>query len=327
MPDFSEDFYNRSLLEVQKKYEEKPTNRLLKQKLYYFEKLNWPKESITDLNLLLEKNGLDESLVRLFLQYYLNNDRYAELTEVLDKWEFYNGLDEELSQYRVLSNFKANGSEGTRDLILDYVKKFKSVQSYEFAVGRAEALRDTVLLKSFLEDLSSLDPYNSLILKTYIPILLKEQHYNKCYGLLTLENNKPSSESDLFLAKALYGMDSLNRAKSLLAHHKNEKSYLQLSNWYRLEKTYDSSIFYLDKVIVNDSSRSLLLTKAEILDERGWFNSSFSVFNILIERDSLDTIATNKAAIVARKIAYLRNLREAKRDIPIPQILPKKLVE
>lgn len=327
-PTITGDFYAKALKQIEAEYKEKPSERLLRQKLYYFEKLNWPKESIDDLNIFLEKNGLDEMIVDLFLQYYLNNEEYSALTQMLDKWEFYHGLNEELSQYRVLANYRANGLKGAKELIKSYSQKFRSKTSFEFVVDQTLEIGDTLLLKSFLEELFSLDPSNDRIQKAYVPILLHEEDYKGAYQkLITVKSKVKNENKDYLMSLTLYGLDSVQQAKNRLKNYDEKRSRLQLSEWFRTERRFDSAIYFLDKIILKDSSRNLLLTKGEILEERGWFSSSYTIFNHLIASDTTDSIAINKAAIVARKIAYLRNLKEAERQIPIPELTPKRIVE
>lgn len=328
IPNVSNEFYQSALDEVKKKYSEKPTDRLLRQKLYYYEKLKWPKESIYDLNIFLEKNGLDQNLVKLFLQYYLNNEEYAELSQLLDKWEFYNGLDEELSQYRVLSHYKSQGSDGTSGLLMNYIKKFNSLDSYKFAIDQAIILNDTSLLSIFFPELSKLSPRDRRLITTYCPILFKKGKLEESYDILTRYRRSGNDYlSDLLLAKILYQFDSMNTAKKILSKYNFVESNMILSDWYKKEKVYDSAVFYLDQALLIDSARHLLLAKGDLLGERGWYNSSYRMFNYLIQKDSMDSIAVSKASIVARKIAYLRDLKESKEDIPIPEILPKRIIE
>ncbi len=327
LPEVSADFYWNSLRKVQKAYEDKPSDQLLRQKLYYYEKLNWPKESIVDLNLFLEKHGLDPKIVRLFLQYYLNNDQYSELIALLDKWEFYNGLDEELAQYRVLSNFRAKGLDGTKELILDYVQKFRSPDSYEFAIRQSAQIKDTTLMNTYLSELYSTDPSNPLISKYYVPFLLAENKVNEAYDILISEKNKLDDNQLKLFARTLYQLDSVNKAKKMLVEVGDKEANLLLSKWYADESKYDSSTLYLDAILVSDSSREILLTKADLQLERGWLNSSNQIYESLIKRDSTDSIAIEKAAFVARKIAYLRSLKEEEKKIPILEITPKKITE
>jgi hypothetical protein len=327
LPVVSPDYYWKSLRKVNKAYQEKPSDQLLQQKLYYYEKLNWPEESINDLNTFLEKNGLDPKIVRLFLQYYLNNDQYTELIALLDKWEFYNGLDEELAQYRVLSNYRAKGLDGTKELILDYIDKFRSPESFEFAVKQSVQIKDTLLMKECLSELFNTDPSNFLITKYYVPILLKGGNTVKAYAILKSQGSEASEEEALLMARALYQMDSIGIAKNMLSEYTSIEMQLQLASWYRKEGQYDSAIYYLDLVLATDSSRHLLLTKADVFQERGWLISSNLVYDVLIKRDSTDSIAVQKSAFVERKIAYLRSLKEEEKKIPILEITPKRLIE
>lgn len=328
MPKVSSQFYEKALEDVKEKYADKPTDRLLRQKLYYYGKLNWPKESIDDLNKLLEKQGLDSKLVDLFLQYYLSNEQYGELSDMLDKWEFYNGLNEERSRYRVLANYYANGKEGAAKLILDYIKKFNSTSSYEFAVDQAISLGDTALLKVLFPGLRELSPQNNRLSRVYAPILFEEGQYAHSYEVLIQSGHKGNEyQVDLYLGKNLYELDSVKQAKKLISKYDKLETDLILARWYRKENSYDSSILFIDHALTKDSSRAILIMKAEVLDERGWFNSSYALFNYLIQKDTSDAIAIAKAAIVARKIAYLRNLREAETGPSEPEVLPKRTIE
>ncbi|MEO9474501.1 MAG: hypothetical protein ABJG41_03175 [Cyclobacteriaceae bacterium] len=326
-PNISDEFYHNALKEVAVKYAEKPTDRLLRQKLYYYEQLNWPEEAIEDLNIFLEKNGLDRKIVNLFLQYYLSNEKYKDLIELLDKWEFYHGLDEDLAQYRVLSNYRANGETGTSELIADYLTKFKSEESLEFAIQLSESIGDSAAMENYSQDLFNVNPDNALLQKSFVPYLIERSDFLLAYDMLIKSKRSTQFEPNFLLALALHGMDSIDRSIALLKNYERREANLQLSKWYREEKLYDSAIYYLDKSIAQDSSRDLLITKAEILDERGWFNSSYSLFYFLVTQDSTDSIVADKAAIVARKIAYLRNLKEAERQIAVPELKPKKITQ
>ena len=327
LPEVSDDFYQKSLKLVQEQYTQSPTDQLLRQKLYYYEKLGWPKEALPDLNIYLEKHGLNRQSVSLFAQYYLQNDQYGQLITLIDKWEYYHGLDEELAQFRISSNIQAKGEEGTTELIEAYLDKFNSTESYVFAIRESFQFKDTTLQNKLLYRLSDLAPQHPLIAQHHIPNLVKEGSYLDAHALLSSHPNQESQELNLLKAQVLYALDSTRKAKILLRGSSDMESIRQLAYWFRNEQQLDSAIVYIDKLLVQDSSRANILLKAVVLDERGWFNTSLDYFNVLLKRDPSDTIAIEKAQIVERKIAYLRNLKEKAVQAPVLELEPKKIIE
>ena len=327
LPDLSEDFYQTSLKVVQQQYNKTPTDILLRQKLYYYGKLDWPEEAIIDLNIYLEQHGLNRKTVSLFSEYYLMNDQYGDLIALIDKWEYYHGLDEELSQFRIWANIQAKGKVGTRALIEDYLCKFNSVDSYEFAIRESLNLEDSLLQYDLLLQFAEIAPTHILVAEHYVPTLIAEGRYSEAIAILDKHQGRRNLNMEMMRATVLYALNRVGEAKSVIRRHSNPQAMWQMSLWMKQEKSLDSAIIYIDRALSQDSSRSNVLLKAEILDERGWFYSSLDHLEILLRRDSTDTIALEKAQNVERKIAYLRNLKEKARQAPVLELEPKRIIE
>ncbi len=328
MPTVNTDFYQRALAELKSVYDEKPSDKTLRQILFYCEKLDWPESSITYLDVYLEKYGLNKQSVAMFLQYYLSNEKHSDLVSLLDRWEFYHGLDEELAQYRIKSSIKGVDKLSAIGLIREYVDQFKSKDSYEFAAMQSIEIKDSVGQMRYFQQLVNLDPGNRLAERLYVPQLIQQGYFNKAYEILTAGDEQPEGfERTLLLARALHGMDSVEQAIDLIKPYDQSESLVQLADWYREIGRYDSAINCVNAILLEDSSRNVVFLKADIQEERGWLSSSYALFNTLVSRDTTDSIASQRAQIVARKIAYLRRLREEQERMPIPELQPKKLVE
>jgi tetratricopeptide (TPR) repeat protein len=327
VPVVSQQFYRDALVSVSLQYQENPTDDLLRQKLFYFEKLGWPKDAIIDLNEFMQKHGLDRNSVILFSKYYMSNDMYVELIALLDKWERFHGLDEEFSQFRIVSKIKANGNLGTKELMENYLSKFNSVKSYEFLVRQSLLLEDSTLQYDLLSKLSDIAPENQLVGMYLVPNLIEQGDFVQALIILNENSDRTDFTFLAMRAKVLYHLDSTEQAKSILRAFSQPKASTTLAQWFYQEKNYDSAIFYVNKSIQSDSSRINFLLKGDIYERKDAFELALNEYYYLLKVDSTDNIAREKASNVERKIAYLRNLKEKARKAPVLELKPKKVIK
>ncbi len=321
--DSTENVYWEAFQEVEKAYEKEPSDQLVRQKLYYLEKLGWPPISIDALNQARERLGQDKELVNKYVQYYEKNEQYAPLMELLDSWGKLNNLDAEMMESNIRAHMILSQREKTIELLNDYIYEYKEAENEAFVARNFLKMGDTLMSIYHYSKLQKIDPKHKDLITHYVPLLLKIKQPGRAKSILTMSVQSDTTfQTRAMLAKSLYQMGERKRAKGILLSHNEKAALEQLTRWYWEEKHWDSTMLFVDKLIQVDSSREALFMKASIYEERGALIASLQLLNLLIELDSTDNLAREMAQDVSRKIAYLREIEE-RRKTPIPELSPK----
>ncbi|XOV95178.1 MAG: tetratricopeptide repeat protein [Bacteroidota bacterium] len=325
--DSASNVYLDAYEEVERAYDNEPSTQLLNQKLYYLEKLGWPPMSITALNEAKQQLGLDEELVRKYILYYEKNEQYAPLMELLGTWGKLHDLDEGMQESNIRAHMLLSQREKTVELLKDYIYEYGKSDNEAFVANKYLKLGDTLMSIYHFSRLQKKDPGHEDLVNQYVPLLLKIRQPARARVILTKAAQIDTTfQTRFMLSKSLYQMGETKSAKGLLIRQNNAKALEQLTRWYWQEERWDSTMFYVDKLIQVDSSQQALFMKASIYDERGVLNPALQILNILIERDSTDNLAMEMAQDVSRKIAYLREIKE-RRSTPIPELSPKTSIK
>ena len=321
--DSANNIYWDAYEEVEKAYEKEPSDQLINQKLYYLEKMGWPPMSIDALNQARERLGLDQDLVKKYMLYYEKNEQYAPLMELLGAWGKLNKLDAEMMESNIRAHMLLAQKEKTIELLHDYIYENKKPENEAFVAGKFLKLGDTLMSIYHYSKLQKMDPSHQDLISQYVPLLLRINQPGRARSILTESARSDTTfHTRLMLAKSLYQLGERRSAKGILREYNRKEALDQVTRWYWQEEVWDSTMFFVNKLIQVDSSREALFMKASIYEERGALNSSLQLLNLLIELDSTDNLAREMAQDVSRKIAYLRELEE-RRKTPIPELSPK----
>ncbi|MEQ8338812.1 MAG: hypothetical protein RIA62_15745 [Cyclobacteriaceae bacterium] len=309
--------------EVEKAYDNEPSDQLINQKLYYLEKMGWPPMAIEALNQARKRLGLDAGLVRKYILYYEKNQQYAPMMELLDSWGKLNKLDEEMMEANIRAHMLLAQKEETIELLNDYIYDYNQPDNEAFVASKFLKLGDTLMSVYHYSKLQKMDPTHHDLVSLYVPILLKIKQPERARNILTASARSDTTfHTRLMLAKSLYQLGERRQAKGILFSYDKKEALDQMTRWYWQEELWDSTMFFVNKLIQVDSSREALFMKASIYEERGALNSSLQLLNLLVALDSTDNLAREMAQDVSRKIAYLREL-EQRRKTPVPELSPK----
>lgn len=321
------DFYMNAYKEVEKAYKDEPSDQLLRQKLYYLEKLNWPPMAISTLEQAQRRFGFNQELIEKFILYYEKNEQYAELMELLGTWGKIHKLGPEMLESNIRAHMILSQRERSIELLNEYIYKYNDARNEAFVATQFLKLGDTLMSIYHFSKLHKKDPTHYALVKQYVPLLLRIGQPKRARGILTVSAKSDTTFlTQLMLSKSLYQMGEKRNAKGMLMNKWNAEALEQLTRWYWDEQQWDSTMFYVNKLIQIDSSRNSLFMKASIYEERGALNSALQLFNFLVETDSTDYLAKERVQDVSRKIAYLREL-ESRRKTPIPELTPKTSVD
>jgi len=149
-----------------------------------------------------------------------------------------------------------------------------------------------------------------------VQFLLKEKNYTESIYIIYSQLIKTPTDTTLLfdLAISLYGIRQINLAKKVIKKIGGKKVNQQLVNWYRSEGNWDSTLVYVDRLLIqNPNDPTLLLAKAEVLESKQWITRSLPYYEQVLLLNPLDSVMEQRVKIVRRKVASLRQIKEQKR--------------
>lgn len=328
-PTAQPDYYIRLLKEVNSQVDKNPKDEdLIYRKLYIGQKLRWPEDVSDEISHLIKKRSFDFELYHYATDFYQSTHHYEKLLGVLDKWNESYPVSLNDIRLRIIAFNGLKREMEARNLLWQLLQKSDNPEHLAFIGSEYIAMEDTARAAYAFSLLARQDPQHSVLLNVYVPLLISQGYPERARDLLLAQGDESETfEKRFFLAKALFQIGEEQKAIDLMRESDNTVGDLQIASWYRDLKDWDSAIFYIDKVLQQDSTREAYFVKATILEDRGWLNSAYSMFSTLVSLDSADSISQNRVEIVGRKIAYLRKLREAEKRIPVLEIPSLKSTE
>ena len=287
--------------------------RLLRQELYYCEQLGWPKPCDETLLRAKRRWGFSEKLIDQMVAYHLKHTNYMELEAILK------GAVETRPRLEAKIRIKVLKNEDASGLITRYLDHHTDKEATLFALNQYLETSDTLSAVSQFETLRAYDQ-NHELLRSYYPILMERKKYAESIYIINNQLVKLKKDTALLfdLAISLYGIKQADSARNVIKKIGGSKANQQLVHWYRSEKKWDSTLFYLDKLIIQTpNDPTLLLAKAEVLESKQWITRSLPYYEQVLLLNPLDSIMEQRVEIVRRKVAYLRRIKEQKRLPPI----------
>ncbi len=306
-----------------------PTNeRLIDQKLYYCEQLDWPETCISALDVYKSQHAMTYQLVLNYVKCYQRHRRYQSLFDVINQWEKKFELEDELLKPKITSLVNLSQYEEANELLGIYMINKSKLPDIEFAATQYLRVYDTLKATYYLSELNKLVDDHPL-LENYADILISLGYEE--IGVSILELYAKNHPTDVAFHKRLatvYGElgDLRNARRFLIPYANNDTINYQIANWYQQDGLWDSAFYFIDQVIARDSTnKTAWWKKGRMYEDRGWLNYSLRFFNHLITLDSSDIKTRDRIAIIQRKITYLRHLKFEKNKIPLRNLESKKI--
>ncbi|MEQ9303768.1 MAG: hypothetical protein RJQ14_07620, partial [Marinoscillum sp.] len=302
---------------------------LRRRRLLINRELRWPEDVSEDLEHIKKQSGLDYDLLQQAIDFYHSHHYYESLLAVIDEWESLNGEFPRSDRWKAIALMGLNRIEESKYVLWKLIQSNKNDQSVlTFAAENYLKLNDSTRAVYAYNRVAELNPSNPVLMESYVPLLLDKGYVERAVSVLQhQEIDSADISANINLAEAFYQLGQKVKAHQILSKYKTSNVLYKRAEWYEEQLVWDSAVICLNRVILEDSNTVALLRKAELLDHRGWLSSSFSLYQKILKNDSANSIAQEGAQIVARKIAYLRNLREAENAIPILEITSKKETE
>ncbi|MEQ6168906.1 hypothetical protein AAOE16_17035 [Ekhidna sp. MALMAid0563] len=329
VPELHAGFYSEALERINDKLASDPENsRLVDQKLFYCEQLEWPTTCISALEAYREVHGMTNQLVRQYIAYYREHQRYQLLVEIFDRWDEEYGLKKEFSQLYVKSLVQAGSDKRASEELRWYLISHQTLEDIRFASEQYLLIKDTVLAVYNLGKLYKLDSQSELMWQ-YGNILNRLGYYDFSFQVIGdyAEQNKNDFNIQLAYARMLENANRRTEARQVIKPYTDRDTiaYL-LADWYKKDLLWDSASYVLADVIAKDSTNRKPIWKAgDLYDERGWFTTSLKYFEHLTRLNPDDTLAQQRIDLIQRKIAYLQRLKFEEEKLPTIELQPKKI--
>lgn len=329
VPELNSAFYPDALERIDDAIKSAPDDeRLVDQKLFYCEQLEWPTTCISALDKYKEVNGMTNQLVEQYIAYYQQHAEYALLLEVIERWSEEYDLREKYVETYINSLTQLDKQVSARLVLRNYLKSNQSLNAISFASEQYLVLRDTAMAAYNLAKLYKLDNDNDLMWE-YGKILVALGHHESGLDIMGnyVRENKENFDMQLSYAQMLEKASRNKDARMVLKPFSDmdTASYF-IVDLYRKDQMWDSARFVLERVIAKDSSKRKPIWKlARLYEDRGWFLSSIPFLEYLVDLNSNDTLAQQRIDLIQRKIAYLQRLKFEESKIPTIELEPKKI--
>ena len=292
---------------------EPKNEHLLLLELYYCEELNWPEACDQTLLRAKKRWELTDKLVDHMVAYHLKHGNIDQLDVILKR------AIETRTRLEAKIEIGFLKKRNISILLNRFLDHYQDREATLFALNYHLLINDTIQSILQFEKLREEDPNNKK-LRDYYPILIKSNKHNKAIEIIEGElAYNPEDTTLLFdLAISLNEVGKTDSAKTVLRNLNNQKGNRKMVDWYRSMRNWDSTLFYIDKMLAyQPNDRLTLLAKAETLEAKHWITHSLPYYERVLAMDTTDNEMARRVQIVRRKVAYLRQNRAAKRPAPI----------
>ncbi|MFT6883235.1 MAG: hypothetical protein ACJAVY_002039 [Marinoscillum sp.] len=324
------EYYRTSLKSLNEEILSKPKDiSLRKRKLLISKRLDWPEDVNTDINLIIDMSSLDLQSFDLSLEYYKSIDSFEKQLELIDYWESIYGKKSEYLTLKANAYIRASNFEAADSILWQLVNTPDCTEgNLQISANFYSMQKDSVRLSAVYELLFQTDPLSENLIMGYVPLLLAQSRGDRALEIFEMRQGlSTTDEEKLWLARTYAQQGNIQRAQDILEPIESDSAVYQRVEWYEQTLVLESAVRLLDPIIARDSNEYALFKKAQITHNQNKVYESYRLLSILIEKDSTNSKALNEAEIVARKIAYLRNLKEQENRIPVLDINSKKLTE
>ncbi|MEP1094281.1 MAG: hypothetical protein ABJG78_04190 [Cyclobacteriaceae bacterium] len=331
VPKVGNDFYTQALLRIDDDLQGDVDNiKLVEQKLYYCDLLDWPSTCVSALDELKRQKGMTPQLLEQYVIYFEKHQQYQQLLEVIERWGAEFNLSGKYKRQKVLGLLKTSRRAECAKYLQGYMVGKTSAEDIAFAGECYVELGDTLMATYYLGKLSDADSTSELVLEVYPYMLFELGFEDKAFDLLERKSllvpGDYAFHSDLATRYERSGLFTNSRDK-LKNFTTIDSVVYRVADLYLLEEQWDSAHQYIDLLIDRDSlNRDAWFKKATMYEDRGWLSYSLNYFDHVVYLNPNDTIAVERAALVRRKIAYLQRLRFEENLLPPPVLKSKKII-
>lgn len=332
IPKVNSNFYSQALLRIDDNLDGDEDNlKLVEQKLYYCDLLEWPKTCVEALDELKRQKGMTPQLLEQYVIYYEKHQQYEQLLAVIERWSAQFNLELAYQRQKILGLLLALRRDECTWHLKSYMIGRSSTEDLKFASECYVALGDTVMSSYYLGMLSNADSTNSLVLDVYPYMLFDLGFEDKAFEMLERKRRViPSNyafNEDLASKYEASGMIA-NSRNTLKSFTEIDSVVYRIADLYLLDGQWDSAHLYVDQLIDRDSlNQDAWYKKARMYEDRGWLSYSLNYYSHVIYLNPEDSIASERAALVRRKIAYLQRLKFEEYLLPPPVLKSKKIID
>lgn len=316
-----------ALEEVQSALKKDPENKaLIFRWLYLNQQMGWTQEAESRIAGLLVKEGLTPELYALASDYYGKTEQEEKILALLDGWMNQSSGSLEDEQLRIETLVNLGRYVEANVLLLQMLRSTTDDEALYFVASQYLEMQDTVMSVRAFYLLSQASPAHRALRSAYLPLLLHLAQYREAARVLNEWGRGTSGDFQLAMSKATvaYRLGNPQEAIGELRRWEEPAAHDSLSRWYLEQKEWDSAIYFTDRLLETDSSSAWMLRKGMIHEQRGALQSAYGIYAELSAADTTWVAARERKETVARKIAYLRQLRAAAEELPLIELKPKK---
>ncbi len=330
-PVISAAFYQESARQLEEELKTDTANfDYIRLQLDYYQRLNWPPAASRAVARARKVLPLDPLVAKMYADYYFKNAQFTALNGLFDQLDTTFFSQNWMDRYRVKTYLEMGQSHRAVAVLEGMMGLYGGDRELAFWAGKVYlSAADTASAFLYLREARDDYRLDEEFLRLYLPLLLHQQKLTEVIYLsedyLFAVDATPSMR--LFLAQQLYAAGAMQFAKDQVWQSINREGLFVLSHWYQWERKWDSAHYCLDRILLaNDADLPALLRKGEVDHTRGWLARSLRYYERVLEVDSTNVTALAERDQINRKIAYLRRIREAQRDIPVLDLEGKKEV-
>ncbi len=331
VPVVNNDFYSKALLRIDEDLEDDENNlKLVEQKLYYCDLLDWPATCISALDEFKRQKGMTPQLLDQYIIYYSQHEQYQPLLDVIDRWSPQFDLEEEYRKERILGLVRSSMRDEAFTYLQVYMADRNEAPDVKFAASSYLELKDTLMASFFMSRLSDLVPNDELVLDIYPYLLFDLGYVEKAFEML--ERKAVADPTNyLFHSDLADKYESTGRFASARTKLKNfieiDSVVYRITDLYLKDDSWDSAHRTMNILIDRDSlNRDAWFKKARMYEDRGWLSYSLNYYDHVVYLNPNDSIALERAALVRQKIAYLQRLKFEENQLPLPVLKSKRLI-
>jgi len=328
IPELKAGFYQEALATLDEKLADDPLDLgLIEQKVFYCEEANWPTTCLSALDQLKSTKGMSRQLFGYYLSYYAEHELSANAVALFDQW----GDTYSTAEFRqtLIKSFVTLGRK--KEAIAEIrvlLAESPGLSNSEFVSRQYLQMADTLMSIYFMTKVWKDDPSSSLMLDYGKVLISKGYSVRGLKVLQTLQEAQDWDQTDDFELAAFYESMGYNQQalKLLKLYTGNKEVDFRISDLFRKESLLDSSIMYLDTVLMNDPGNFIATKlKAETYEQKGWLSTSLRFYEQAYAMDSTDTVIRDRVDLIQRKIAYLQRQKFEESRLPLLQLEPKKI--
>lgn len=329
VPEIDENFYEKSVLTLEEALEKEPVDiRYLKLLLRYYEILDWPPQSARAFDIVKKTAYQDDEILYYKIAYFSKINKHEALIAILNNESYRSNFPEKWRKIKINSLLALDRTEAIPLDIDLLIKSFPSSTNYRFAAKTYHSIGNNILALYYAE--KAKDELNTApeFKVFYASLLNQYEFYQKAEDLFTgMETDQLSREEKIVLANAKYGKGEVQEAAGILLMSGEKEDRLRAAGWYTEHLIFDKAyqvLYNLTLEFPSDIVTYLAFANLEVT--RGFYHRAIRNYEIVLEIDSTNQIATDQVNLLNRKIAYLQKIRALEERSVLPELTTKKAI-